>query len=312
MARDPADPRAALDPAGLSGLDIASATSRLAAAFARAGIADGARDARILIAATLGIAPARLLIEPERTLSDADASRLAAFANRRCGREPVSRILGWREFYGRRFAITRATLDPRPDSETLIDTALGIVRARGWTSKPLTILDIGTGSGCLLATLLAELPRAHGVGVDIDPAAITVARANAATLGISCRARWIRGDGAAALSGPFDLIVANPPYIARAVIESLDAEVRDFDPPAALDGGADGLAFYRAWGRELPRLANRGSAILFEIGHDQAEAVSAILSTTLAPGAPHHVRVAPDLGTRPRCVVIEAQRSSCR
>ena len=163
----------------LGGL-LRQATSELR----RAGIDDAGNDARRLLAAVLGLSGAQILSHPERPLSPGEAEQFGRCIARRSSREPVSRILGERDFYGRSFAISPATLDPRPDSEALIATTLGCASREGWLSAPLRILDVGTGSGCLLLTLLCELPNAIGVGTDISEAALQVARANARRLGI--------------------------------------------------------------------------------------------------------------------------------
>ena len=158
---------------------------------------------------------AEIIARPERRLAADEQARLEASVARRCAREPVSRILGEREFYGRRFALSSATLDPRPDSETLIEAALGIAAREGWRERSIRILDVGTGTGCLLLTLLAELPLATGVGTDISGEALQTAARNAASLGVAERVQFARADALGGVDGPFDLVVSNPPYIAE-------------------------------------------------------------------------------------------------
>ena len=225
----------------------------LTAQLARAGIEGAAGDVRRLAAAALGVSGAAVLMGPERVLTTAELQLLRAFVERRRQHEPVSRILGERDFYGRTFAISPATLDPRPDSETVIAAALEIAREEGWMSRPIRILDVGTGSGCLLLTLLCELPQATGLGTDISAAALDTASLNAGRLGLGRRVTWLRADGLESIAGPFHMLVANPPYVRTAEIPGLEPEVRDFDPTQALDGGPDGLAMYR---RLMPRIAD--------------------------------------------------------
>ncbi len=206
-----------------------------------------------------------------------------------------------REFWSLPFRVTPATLDPRPDSEAVVAAALAAVGDR---QRARRILDLGTGTGCLLLALLSELPGARGLGVDIAPAALTVARANAAALGLKPRARFRRGVWADGLGGRYDVIVSNPPYIPSGALAALPAEV-GFDPVAALDGGADGLAAYRAIGAALPRLLTRDGVAVLEIGADQAPPVSAIL-------AGHGLEIAKivrDLADRPRAVVATGKRA---
>ncbi len=295
--------------AALAGLQVGAVVRMLGVRFAEAGIAGGPQDARVLVAAALGVDAVRVLVEPEAILDAAAGARLADMAVRRLAREPVARILGWREFYGRRFAITPNTLDPRADSEVLIEAALELATAMspGW---PRAVLDIGTGSGCLLISLLAECPGAEGTGLDIGASALDVARGNARALGVDARARWVCADGPGALVGPFDLVVANPPYIATAAIAGLDPEVRRYDPAAALDGGGDGLVFYRAWLPQIRRLVPDGH-VLLEIGFDQADAVAALARAAWPDARASDIRVLADLAGRARCVAI-ATRSEGR
>jgi release factor glutamine methyltransferase len=209
-----------------------------------AGIDDPGNDARRLLAAVLGLSGAQVLSQPERSLEPEPAERLGRCVARRRNREPVSRILGMRDFYGRSFAISPATLDPRPDSETLIEATLGFARREGWLSAPLRVLDIGTGSGCLLLTLLCELPNAVGVGTDISEAALEIARNNARRLGLERRAQWLVRDALEGGGDHFQMLVSNPPYVRSDDIARLEPEVRCFDPWSALDGGDDGLHFF--------------------------------------------------------------------
>jgi release factor glutamine methyltransferase len=270
------------------------------------GIEDPGTDARRLIGAVLGLTSAGLLSRPERPLSLEEHDRLSRHIERRRRREPVSRILGRRDFYGRSFAISPATLDPRPDSETLIEAVLALVRSEGRTLAPLRLLDVGTGSGCLLLTLLCELPRATGIGTDIDQDALGVARGNAFRLGVADRADWLSADALDGVAGDFDILVANPPYVRTGEIAGLEPEVRGFDPVAALDGGADGLSFYRRLATAIRSVVSNGWVVL-EVGHDQADAVAALMVSS--PGAVDRKDVSfhLDVTGRRRCVAMRTQ-----
>lgn len=256
-------------------------------------------DARLLFLEALRIDAVELLTRPGERLTTVEAERLQSSARRRLAREPVARILGMREFWGLPFALSPATLEPRPDTETLVDAALELVPDR---SAALRLLDLGTGSGCLLVALLSELPRAAGVGVDRSLDALAAARRNASRNGVARRARFVAADWAAPLAARFDLIVSNPPYIRRAELAELAPEVRDHDPAAALDGGPDGLDAYRAILAETRRLLAPNGALAVEIGHHAAEEVGGLARRAgLAV-----LQVAPDLGGRPRAVVLRA------
>jgi release factor glutamine methyltransferase len=260
-----------------------------------------------LLAHTLGASWLELITDPARRLSVAEATQLAAMVARRARGEPVSRIIGTRGFYGRDFMVTAATLDPRPESETLIDAALARIKPVWGTGAGLDILDIGTGTGCLLLTLLAELPDACGVGIDPSAAALAVARDNAARLGIGGRARWIEGRFEAVASQirqTFPLIVSNPPYIPTADIAGLDRDVRDFDPHLALDGGGDGLDIYRGIAGQLGKVAARG-CIALEVGHDQAYDVAQLIELSTLRERLGPASIVPDMAGKQRCVTFE-------
>jgi release factor glutamine methyltransferase len=212
----------------------------------------------------------------------------------------VSRILGKREFYGRTFAVSPATLDPRPESETVIAAALEIAQEEGWQAGPTRILDVCTGTGCLLLTLLCELPQASGLGSDISEAALAVACDNARSLGVAHRASWVRADALEGIVGGVHMLIGNPPYVRTADIAHLEPEVRDFDPVLALDGGFDGLVVYRRLLKRAGTVVPKGWIIL-EVGHDQAEAVADLLS-----GEPYvdaaRIRTRRDVSGKKRCV----------
>ena len=293
-------------PTSYEGLQVREAMARLTRGLSEAGIDGAARDARLLLLGALGMTGTDLLREPERCVGAQEAAKLADFAARREAHEPVSRILGERGFFGRDFMVTPATLDPRPCTETVIEAALEIAAREGWRERPIRILDIGTGSGALLVTLLAELPLATGVGTDISEPALAAARANAERLGVAGRAEFLARRTLDGVAGPFDLLVSNPPYIPSRDIETLDPEVRLFDPRAALDGGADGLDFYRAFALEADRVVPRGWIVL-EVGAGQAEDVSRLFRTEGPPGIPREIKVWQDLGQHTRCVAVKTQ-----
>ncbi len=195
-----------------------------------------------------------LLLDPKRAVSREQAALIASYRRRRLAREPVSRIVGSREFWGRDFLIGPDVLDPRPETETLIETALDVLRQQGRLAEPVSLLDLGTGSGCILLTLLAELPQAWGIGVDRSLGAIEIARENARKLGVDGRSAFVLADWAEPFCGPFDLILSNPPYIKSEEIAGLAEDVRRYDPASALDGGADGLEAYRRIAKSQSRL----------------------------------------------------------
>ena len=235
----------------------------------------------------------------------AEMQVLRGYIERREQREPVSRILGERDFYGRAFALSPATLDPRPDSETIIAAALEIAREESWLSQPLQILDVGTGSGCLLLTLLCELPHATGLGTDISPSALETAAHNARRLGVEDRAAWLRADALESVSGPFHILVANPPYVRTPDIAGLDPEVRDFDPIDALDGGPDGLLMYCRLTSGISNVVAGGGWIVLEVGHDQADPVTALLKAKNAGIDPESIRIRLDVAGKRRCVAAK-------
>ncbi|MDF0521625.1 peptide chain release factor N(5)-glutamine methyltransferase [Bradyrhizobium yuanmingense] len=259
-----------------TGQSIESARRTLAAQLRSAQLDEAELDARILISAALGLDLTGLVTQAARLLTAAEASRLAQHAQRRIAGEPVSRILGTREFWGLPFRLSEATLVPRPDTETVVELALEILRERQ-ASHPPRIADIGTGSGAILLALLHEIPDAFGVGTDLSQNALITARDNAAALGLADRAAFVACSYAAALGGPFDLIVSNPPYIPSAEIPKLSIEVREHDPHLALDGGNDGYDAYRAL---IPQASERlapGGALVVEAGQGQAQNIETLM-----------------------------------
>lgn len=254
------------------------ALRRLARAFTQAGLDTAALDACILLLDALGIDMTALVAAPHEAIGLAGAGRLARAAQRRLAREPVGRILGEREFWGLPFRLAPATLEPRPDTETLVAAVLDRLRRERRIDAPLRLLDLGTGTGCILVALLAELPAARGIGVDRAAGAAATAQDNARRNGVGERAGFVVGDWAQALAGPFDVLVSNPPYIETGDLGALAPEVRNHDPALALDGGADGLDAYRVLAATLPRLLAPGGLAAFEVGAGQAAAVAALLA----------------------------------
>jgi len=261
---------------GQAGVTRGAALAALRGRLCEAGIEEGAADARILLCAAGGLDHGDLIRAPEALLSEATLLRLAPMTLRRAAGEPVSRILARREFWGLPLAISPAVLDPRPDTETLVEAVL-----REFSEKrraPLRILDLGIGSGAILCALLSEFEAAKGFAVDLSLAAAMQAQANLAALGLTRRASVAVGSWAAAIDGAFDVIVSNPPYIASGAIGGLAREVRDYDPTIALDGGRDGLDAYRAIASQLAPLLADGARFFLEVGAGQADSVVAILA----------------------------------
>jgi release factor glutamine methyltransferase len=278
--------------AAVAGITVAQAIRDAAARLE--GVAGNPRlEARLLLAHALGLTQNHLIAEPNRRL---DASAFNRLVTRRAGHEPLALIVGHREFWSMDFLVSSATLIPRPDSETLIEAALAAFAGR---PPPRSIIDLGTGTGCLLLALLKEFPSAHGIGVDINPDATTLAKTNAGRFGLAGRCSFIAGDWTNPLSGRFDLIMSNPPYISRPDLQKLMPEVACHEPTRALDGGPDGCDAYRAI---LPKLWHHiepdGAAIL-ELGIGQDHYV-----TSLAREAGWDVSLRLDLANIPRAITL--------
>jgi release factor glutamine methyltransferase len=245
------------------------------------------------VAYALGVAPEMVPLDPIRPV---DAATLEALVARRAGHEPLALILGRREFWSLDFAVSPATLIPRPDSETLVEAALAAFANR---MPPRRVLDLGTGTGCLLLAVLSEFSAAFGVGVDCCFAAAALAARNAAALGLAARAAFLCGDWAAALDARFDLVLSNPPYIATGQLAFLMPDVAGFEPPAALDGGADGLCAYRTLLPALARLLARDGIAVLEVGAGQAETVARMAGNAGYVAVPR-----PDLAGIPRALAL--------
>jgi len=266
------------------------------------GISSAQLDARLLIAHALCCDRAALMLQGERELSSDERDTIEALIVRRMAHESVARILGQREFWGLSFGLNEATLEPRPDSETLIETALATMASRYQEAcaakRDYTLLDLGTGTGCLLLSLLSEWPKATGIGIDAAPRALEQATQNAAQHDLQNRATFLQSDWLSAVTGPVDVILSNPPYIKSGDIPTLDQEVKDYDPALALDGGADGLHPYKLLIPQLPAYLNDDGGVFFEVGAGQAQDVAALMQQAGFSA----VSMAKDLGDVDRCV----------
>ena len=271
-----------------AGQTVETARRALTTRFKSGGNESADLDARLLVGAVLGLDLTGLITAALRLLTADEATRLEDFVRRRLKGEPVARILGQTEFWGLPLKLSAATLVPRPDTETVVELALELLRADGALNRPLRIADLGTGTGAILLALLSELPNAKGFATDISAQALQTAAGNAANAGLSQRATFVACGYASDLSGPFDLIVSNPPYIRSADIADLATEVREYDPVAALDGGTDGLAAYRTLIPQAACLLAPGGALVVEAGEGQSGQIAALMvAEGLTPaGAP--------------------------
>ena len=269
---------------------LAALLPRAVAELRAGGVEEAARDARLLLAHAAGVAADRLTLHLQDPASEAVSARFAALVTRRAAREPLSHLTGQRLFWGRAFAVSSAVLDPRPETELLVATAL---------AEPFTrVLDLGTGSGAILISLLADRPAGTGVGVDLSPAALAVARKNAEALGVAERSTWVESDWFAGVEGRFDLILSNPPYIAAEEMAGLSPEVRLHEPHLALTDGADGLSAYRAIVAGAGAHLAPGGRLMVEIGPTQGQAVAALF----ARAGLQAIRILPDFDGRDRVV----------
>ena len=256
-----------------NGSDVASAQDAIARRLEAAGVGSARLDARLLVGAATGETAAGLIARPQRQLSVQEADKLSRLAARRHAREPMAHILGAREFWSLDFEVSADVLTPRPDSETLVEAVCENLPA---AEQQVRILDLGTGSGCLLLALLHEFTTASGVGVDISPAAIALARRNAERLGVGQRSAFVVGDWTAPIAGRFDIVVSNPPYIPTGEIAGLAPEVARYEPHGALDGGSDGLDAYRILFPITANVLAPGGMALFEMGCGQQEEICSL------------------------------------
>lgn len=276
-----------------TGATIAETLREGARQLNEAGIENPRLEARILLAHALHRRAEDLI----RDLSaPVGASDFESLITRRSGREPLAYILGWREFWSLRFRVSASTLIPRPESETLVEAAFALCPDSG---SGYRVLDLGTGTGCLLLAFLYERSRAFGIGVDRSESAARLARDNAADIGLAARSAFLCGDWADSVSARFDLVISNPPYIPTPALAELMPDVAVFEPRSALDGGACGLTAYRAIIAALPRLVTPAGAAILELGIEQFDAVAA-----LASGAGFRSEPRPDLSGTPRAIIL--------
>jgi len=285
--------------ASFTGQTVETVRRALAAKLRTQAIDSAELDARLLVGAALDLDLTGLIAAAARPVTKDESSRIDCFARRRLAGEPVARILGFKEFWGLPLQLSPATLVPRPDTETVVELAVEIWRGAPHPNPRPRIADIGTGSGAILLALLSEMPEAEGIGTDISLAALRTAKGNAARLGFAPRAAFVACNYASALSGAFDLMVSNPPYIPTAEIAGLAGEVRDYDPPGALDGGADGLSAYRALIPQAAGLLAPGGTLIVEAGLGQSGLIREIMTAAgLTPEGPPKA----DLAGIPRAV----------
>jgi release factor glutamine methyltransferase len=276
---------------------LADFMHRAEARLKAAGVDNPTLDVRLLMAHALDMDRAQLLIKSQHMLTEVEQERISALLTRRANREPVSRILGEREFWSLRFSLNEATLVPRPDSETLIEATLRLLSSLDDDTE-LRILDLGTGTGCLLLSLLHEFQNATGLGIDKVPRAVGQAEDNAERLGFTSRAKFRTGNWADGIDEKFDIIISNPPYIARSEIGTLMPEVCNHDPHLALDGGDDGLDVYRLLIPQLTRLLKPKGLAVFEIGEGQGAKVGELFRKAALTNITLHF----DLAGIQRCI----------
>ncbi len=290
-------------------LSIRDAVAQTRTALDAAGVEGAHREARRIVGEASGFAPELIIAEPNKILPDQAIKQLQDFTSRRCAGEPLSRICGEREFYGRKFSLSPSTLDPRPDTETLVDFILQVLREEDRLNDPLRFIDVGTGTGALIVTLLAECPNAMGLATDISEDALATAQKNAERHGLKDRVSFQLTSGLKDVQGTFDIFVSNPPYIPSDEIAGLSISVQDYDPHRALDGGADGLEIYRLLAQDLLRVVPNGWAV-FEVGAGQADDLKSLLKTQLGTDKIRAIHSQKDLGGHIRCVAAATHCSS--
>jgi len=284
----------------MAAVTLADTLARVRRRLADGGIAEAAREARLLVGGLLGLEPAAFISGGERALTEAEAAVVEAAVARRLDREPVYRILGRRPFFGLTLALSPDTLEPRPDTEILVERLIPLAERIVAAKKRCRVLDLGTGTGAIALALIAAVPGVFGTGTDISPGALETARANAQFNGMSDRFEALESDWFSAVSGDYDIIVSNPPYIRSTVVDGLAEEVRRFDPRRALDGGDDGLDAYRAIASGTAGHLAPDGVVGLEIGFDQKKQVAELMSSN----GFQLIEAAQDLGGNDRVLVF--------
>lgn len=272
--------------------------------FQAANIETPELDARLLLQAATGFDHGQMILNNNKNLCESELLMIDKMVQRRLDHEPVSRILGEREFYGRQFLITNDVLDPRADTERLVDLALSVCKASDAGNAQIDILDIGTGSGAIIISLLCELPCASGFATDVCAAALEIAKCNSISHGVGERLELRKTSWCEGVESKYDMIVSNPPYIVSADIDRLAPDVKNFDPRMALDGGHDGLHAYREIARQSPGRLKPGGAVLLETGFDQAQAVVEIFTAAGFVKHPLIDLISKDFGGNDRVVTM--------
>lgn len=276
----------------------------IAARLRVAGIDTPMLDGRLIVRHVTGLTDVDLIARPQMPVCDEHVQRIEALTDRRVQGEPVSRLIGYKEFFGREFKVTAATLDPRPDTEVLVEAGMQLLRERPG-DRAMRVLDIGTGTGCIAITLLAEVPHATGMATDKSADALKVCHSNAMALGVGDRLELMRTNWLDGVPGSFDLVVSNPPYIASQEIAGLEPGVREYDPGLALDGGQDGLDAYREIFANVTSLTQTDGHVLVEFGRGQHEAVVQIAGQQGFVLADHGTGLIRDLAGIIRCAVFK-------
>lgn len=287
---------------GRPGVQIGVCVREVQGRLGAGGIEDAGREARRLVCAIAGVAPEALIMRPETVLAEDVVGAVETAIGKRLAGMTIGRIVGEQSFYGRSFALNDATLEPRADSETVVDAVLEVLGEAGRAGAPLRIIDVGTGTGCLLISLLAELPSATGIGIDLSARALQAAQQNAVRHGVDGRVMFVVADGLEGVQGPCDVLISNPPYIRAGDIAGLDETVRCHDPVLALDGGADGLDVYRKIAERAGAVAPDGWLFL-EIGAGMRESVCQVFDARF--GTRGCWRVWQDFNGHERCVACK-------
>tara|TARA_B100001123_G_C15199195_1_gene982622 strand:- start:414 stop:1307 length:894 start_codon:yes stop_codon:yes gene_type:complete len=285
----------------ISSMNLDTVLNQASQQLQQNGISNARHVAQILLRNCLDLDREEVLRSPKQLVRSGSVAKFYRAVSRRCHHEPVSRIIGFREFWSLPFKVTSAVLDPRSDSETVVAAALDFSEHRKYES--LRVLDLGTGTGCLVMAFLSERHNATAIATDISVEALSVARSNAVSLGLAQRCTFVSANWCAGISDRFDVVLANPPYIPTAVIPTLEADVYRYDPHVAIDGGVDGGACYQQLIPLLSKVLRRGARVFLEIGVEQSELVTNILRANMLSV----IEIRKDLSGNARCIVAEAE-----